>query len=87
MENMEVVIDQKQYHAGALHKITQNGGSIKFPNSPFGVRVRGTGGMYLSLELFVVETGRRYEGHITPSKPKPASPAPIVTEETDEIEM
>ena len=86
MEDMEIVISQKQYHAGALHKLTQNGGSIKFPNSPFGIRVRGTGGLYLNIELFVVETGKKYEGHITPTKPKPIV-KPLLVEEGEEIEM
>ena len=90
-EDKEVVIDTKKLHFGYLHSMVQHGGSIKFNNFPFGIRIRGIGGPYVNVELFTIPVGIEYKGQINPTKPKVkkqnVEPEKITIEEDEEILM
>jgi len=87
-EEKEIVIDTKKVHFGHLHSLIQNGGSIKFHNFPFGIRLRGIGGPYVNVELFAIPVGVEYKGHMNPRKPKETKKEPkIEVEEDEEIVM
>lgn len=87
-QDKEVVIDTKLMHFGLLHKFVQNGGSIKFNNYPFGIRITGNGTAFVEVSLFAVPSGTSYTGHINPTAPKKQKEIKkIEVQEEDEIEM
>ena len=89
----EVVIDRTLVNKFALHKLAENGGSIKFNH--FGIRIVYNPDQpnrpMVEARLFAVPIGTIYKGNINPSLAKMAKKKEAAEEfkieESEEIEM
>jgi len=87
MDDGSVVIDTKMMHVYALHKLAQNGGSFKFNNFPFVIKIKGNGGPMMQIQLATVPTGKVFDTHINPTVSKKEKDKDIEIEEGETIEM
>lgn len=86
-----VVIDTKSVHSGHLHRLATTGGTIIFPNFPFGINFVGDGSAYLKVQLVTVPQGKVLQTYTAPTIPKKAKVKPVPVEndidQDDDIEM
>jgi len=90
MNDKEIIVDTKLIHSGTLHGMINNGGTIKFNNYPFGIRLKGNGSPFILLELYALrqEDNKNYKTKANPYVSKKViKPTGPELEEGEEIEL